>query len=102
MYFIEFGKILKNLRKEKGLSQSELASLVGLNKAVISKYENAMSYPPYDSLIKLASIFRVSTDYLLGVEKKKSLNIDDLTDKQIDTLIAIVNEYQKSNNNNTE
>jgi len=97
MYYIEFGLILKNTRKEKGLSQSELGKLIGTSKAVISKYENALSYPSYDMLIKMACTFKVSTDYLLGVEKKKTINIDGLTNKQIDSIITIATEYQKLN-----
>lgn len=99
MYYVEFGKLLCELRKEKGLSQSALASLIGSSKAVISKYENAMSYPPYDVLIKIARVFKVSTDYLLGVEKTKTLAIDDLTSQQINTLIAVAEEYRKLKNN---
>ena len=100
MYYIEFGLILKRLRKEKGLSQSKLSALIGVSKAVISKYGNALSYPPYDVLIRMASIFKVSTDYMLGVENKKTLSIDGLTGRQIDSLITIASEYQKLNTNN--
>ena len=97
MFYVEFGSILRNIRQEKGLSQSELGSLVGISKAVISKYENSISYPSYDVLIKMAKTFKVSTDYLLGVEKKKTIDIDGLNGKQIDTLIAVANEYRRSN-----
>ena len=97
MYYVEFGAVLKAIRKEKGLSQSQLGSMIGVSKAGISKYENAQSYPGYDVLLKLASTLKVSTDYLLGVEKKKTVNIDDLTNKQIDTLIAVAEEYRKLN-----
>jgi len=87
---------LKNVRQEKGLSQAKLGALVGISKAVVSKYENSISYPSYDILIKMAKTFNVSTDYLLGVEKKKTIDIDGLTGKQIDTLIAVANEYRKA------
>jgi transcriptional regulator with XRE-family HTH domain len=97
VYYVEFGEILKATRTEKGLSQTRLGALVGLSKAVISKYENAVSYPPYNVLIRFANVFKVSTDYLLGVEKTKTLNIEGLTNKQIDSLITIANEYQKLN-----
>ena len=100
MYYVEFGVILKMIRKEKGLSQSRLGTLVGLSKAVISKYENSISYPPYNVLIRFANVFNVSTDYLLGVEKKKTLNIEGLTNKQIDSLITIAKEYQGLNSTN--
>ena len=100
MYYVEFGEILRAKRKEKELSQAKLGALVGLSKALISKYENAISYPPYNVLIRFANVFGVSTDYLLGVEKKKTLNIEGLTNKQIDSLVTIVNEYQNLNKRN--
>ena len=99
MYYVKFGIILKTVRKEKGLSQAQLGAMVGVTKAVISKYENAQSYPGYDVLIKLASTFKVSTDYLLGVERKKTIDIDGLTNKQIDSLITVAGEYRKLNEN---
>ena len=103
MYYIEFGKILRMLRQERKLSQSTLAALIGSSKAVISKYENSMSYPPYDALIKIARVFKVSTDFLLGLDKAageenaKILDIDNLTNHQVDTLIAIAEEYRSLN-----
>jgi transcriptional regulator with XRE-family HTH domain len=100
VYYVEFGEILRAKRKEKGLSQAKLGTLVGLSKALISKYENAISYPPYNVLIRFANVFNVSTDYLLGVEKKRTLNIEGLTNKQIDSLITIAKEYQDLNSAN--
>jgi transcriptional regulator with XRE-family HTH domain len=97
MYYIEFGEILRATRLEKGLSQAKLAALVGLTKAAISKYETSVNYPAYNILIRFARVFKVSTDYLLGVEKRKTLNIEGLTNKQIDSLIAIASEYQRLN-----
>ena len=99
MYYVKFGAILKTMRKEKGLSQSQLGAMVGTSKAVVSKYENSQSYPGYDVLIKLANTFKVSTDYLLGVERKKTIDIDGLTNKQIDSLITVAGEYRKLNEN---
>jgi len=99
VYYVKFGAILKTMRKEKGLSQSQLGAMVGTSKAVVSKYENSQSYPGYDVLIKLANTFKVSTDYLLGVERKKTIDIDGLTNKQIDSLITVAGEYRKLNEN---
>ena len=99
MYYVKFGEILRDIRKERGLSQSKLGALTNLSKAVISKYENSISYPPYSVLIKFASVFGVSTDYMLGVEKKKTIDIEGLSGKQIDSLIIVASEYRKLNKN---
>lgn len=67
---VNFGNRLKTLRIKK-LTQQQLADLLGLTKSVISAYENGLRYPAYDVLIKIARIFKVSTDFLLGVEIKE-------------------------------
>lgn len=100
MYYVEFGNILKHLRQEKGITQTDLGKLIGTTKAVVSKYENAMSYPPYDVLIKISEVFRVSTDYLLGIKKDKILDVSQLTDSQFDSIVKIINEFEKANYKN--
>ena len=95
MYFTKFGIILKELRDSKGLTQTELGKLLGVSKSVISKYETSMSYPPYDTLISIAQVFKVSTDYMLGLEKTKTININGLTESQINSLLTVVEEYKK-------
>ena len=97
MYYIEFGNILKNLRQEKGITQTDLGNLIGATKAVISKYENSLSYPPYDILIKMSEIFKVSTDYLLGINRNKILDVSKLTDSQFNSIVKIINEFEKVN-----
>lgn len=62
-----FAKRLKELRKEKGLSQAKLAEVLFVDKSSIAKYETGKSTPSVDMLIKLAEYFKVSTDYLLGL-----------------------------------
>ena len=69
----DFGTVLKELRKSRNLTQKEFGSNFGLSKAVVSKYENGMSDPTFDMLILIA-------DYLLGAEKKKTIDVSMLTD----------------------
>ena len=66
---MNIGKIIKELRKEQNMSQSQLATLLFLSQDTISLWECGKSYPDIVALIKLAKIFHVSTDYLLGLEK---------------------------------
>ena len=62
-----FGKRLKELRKEKGLSQKALAQQLGCNQSMICFWENEV-YEPTESMIrKTALFFEVSADYLLGL-----------------------------------
>lgn len=64
------GTRIKQLRKENGLTQSELGSKLGVIKQTISSWENGISNPSNESVAAIASIFNVSTDYLLGNAKK--------------------------------
>lgn len=57
---------IKSLRKEYGMTQSELGKILGIGKTTISMYENGNSNPDDDLKQKIADYFNVSVDYLLG------------------------------------
>ncbi|GAA3411233.1 hypothetical protein GCM10020370_58600 [Paenibacillus hodogayensis] len=60
------GKQLRELRKEHKMIQEQLATILNLAKSTISQYENNVNEPDLKTLVKLADLFEVSTDYLLG------------------------------------
>ena len=60
------GETLKKLRKEKNLSQTEIAKILGIPQKTYSDYETDKSNPKVETLIKLADFYKTSTDYLLG------------------------------------
>ena len=66
---MNLGKILRELRKEKGLTQTELAQLLCTTQDTISLWELGKSYPDIPALIELTKIFDVSADYILDIEK---------------------------------
>lgn len=60
---------IQQLRKEKGISQEELAEKVGVSRQAVSKWESKQSTPDLDKVIILSEYFGVTTDYLLrGIE----------------------------------
>ena len=67
---IDLGMRIKRLREMKNMNQAALASRAGITKSSVSAYENGTRLPSYDVLVRLAEIFHVSTDYLLGREKR--------------------------------
>lgn len=77
-----FGFRLRDLRKERKLSQECLGSKLGLQRATISAYEHSLIVPPYDKIKWFADYFNVSVDWLIGVsnirEKDDSLEVKDL------------------------
>lgn len=87
---MDFGTRLKELRLQAGLTQKQLAEQIGITKSVVSFYELRERTPSPEILIKLTSIFHVSADYLLGIEKQRSIDITglDLEDEKIIRLMV--------------
>ena len=72
---MEFGKLLSQLRKEKGILQKEVANHLNMTVATVSNYEKGVHLPDLNTLIMLADFFDVSTDYLLQrTEYRASIN----------------------------
>ena len=61
-----FAKRLKELRKERNLTQTEVGEYLGYGYTAITNYESGRNRPSYEDLIKLCVLFHVSTDYLIG------------------------------------
>lgn len=99
---VQFGQKLKELRKKAGLTQKQLADRVWTSKATISYYERSSCDPSPEILIKLAKVFHVTTDYLLGSEEKKQyLDVSDLTETDIDLLQHTIDVLRKKNQDRT-
>lgn len=64
----KFGKILLELRTERGISQRTLGEALGVVNQTISFWENGSREPDMDTLLKIAKYFDVSIDYLFGNE----------------------------------
>ena len=82
---MEFHEKLQELRKQKGLTQEELASILSVSRTAISKWESGRGYPNIDSLKAIAKYFSVTIDQLLSS----------------DELLAIAEEDTKQTKNNT-
>ena len=87
---MDFGTRLKNLRKQAGLTQQQLATQLGITKSVVSFYELQERSPSPDVLVKLAVIFHVSADYLLGLDTRETIDVADLDEKDVQAVRAIV------------
>ena len=87
---INFGNKLKLLRLQDNMTQEQLAQKLNLTKSVISAYETGLRLPSYDVLIRLAKIFNVSTDYLLGLEHKQEVDLSGLSQEEINALLNLI------------
>lgn len=92
---VDFGERLRHLRKRANLSQEQLAHRLSVTKGMVSSYETGMRMPGYAVLGKMARVFNVTTDYLLGLDNSECLDISGLTEKQKDILSDLVSEFRR-------
>lgn len=78
---VEFGDRLRQLRKDRKLTQQQLAELIGVKNSVISFYEVGERTPSPDVLRKLALALHVTADYLLGIERAATLDASGLDEQ---------------------
>lgn len=103
---VTIGDKIKYMRLQKGLTQDQLGKLLGVNRSVISLYESCQRAPTFDILKKIARIFHVSTDYLLGVKEQNAeklvVDISGISNEQIESLSEIIHliicGFKNSNN----
>ena len=93
---VDIGKRIKELRLSRGLTQKQLAELIGLQNTMLSFYEVGDRYPSLEILIKLARTFNVTTDYLLGVEKTETIDVSGLSDDNKKVVYDLVNNLRKA------
>ena len=97
----DFGLRLKQLREKHNLSQSQVAKRLGITRAAISSYENNISLPSVNVLAELSLLYRVSTDYLLGLDNRTAIVLEDLTPRQSaviqEVMDTLVTEFKLSN-----
>ena len=76
---------IKQLRKKKGISQSELAALIGVKNNTVSTWERGTRKPDFEALDLLSDYFEVSFEYILGSSNKEEARVKP-TQKELDTL----------------
>lgn len=88
---------IKSLRQQMGMSQVQLAKRLGVTKSAVNSWEAGTSSPTLSYLIKLSQVFSVSTDYLLGVNERLTLDISSLDDFQKQAVMLTVKLFERDN-----
>ncbi len=101
------------LRERKGLTQERLADMVGVKNTTISAYENDVNFPSLEVLIRLAKVFNITTDELLGIEEldvsnieqsyyeklfKNMISVEGLSNKNIKLIESLINTIKNPDN----
>ncbi len=80
MSTVEFGKFLMTLRKEKGITQSQLAEKLNVTDKAVSRWETGRNYPDIETFERLAKIFEITVSELLEgrrIEKKQLISVSE-------------------------
>lgn len=86
---------IKELREASNLTQTELSKKLGITRSSVNAWELGISVPSTTYLIELAQLFHVSTDYLLGLSTNNTIDVSQLSEKEIVLVYELV-EYFKS------
>ena len=93
----DLGALIRQLRKERKITQKKLGEMLDVTEGTISKYEANLMTPPFETLRSIASIFNVSMDTLCGMKHQGTLSTHGLTESQTETLKSLVDAYRAKN-----
>jgi len=93
----DFGLLIQKLRKERGMTQEQLASKINKESSIISKYEKNQQSPTFDTVRSFAAIFNVSMDYLSGMEKTTTISTVGLSEEQIQIIRELAETFRNKN-----
>lgn len=93
----DMGMRLRELREAKGLSMPELASKIGVSKSTVQRHENNTQTPTAEHIKQLALLYRVSSDYILGLDNRKVFVVSGLTEEQEHLIVGFISEMTGKN-----
>lgn len=88
------GQRIYELRIARGWNQVQLAQKLNITKQTVSNWENDNIQPSIEMLVRLARLFNVSADYLLGLDTVNNINVDGLPLEFIVHLTQIIEDYK--------
>lgn len=89
------GQRINELRIAFGWSQVQLAEKLNISKQTVSNWENENIQPSIEMLVRIAKLFHVSTDYLLGLDNVPTINVEGLPTLFIAHLTQIIDDYKQ-------
>ena len=89
------GQRINELRTALRWSQVELAKRLGVAKQTVSNWENENIQPSIEMLIQLAKLFGVTTDYLLGLNGVRQLNVEGLSEDIVAHISQLVDDFRE-------
>jgi len=81
---------IKMLREQNNMTQAQLAKSLGISRSAVNAYEQSISIPSTQYIVELARLFKVSTDYLLGLDSTSTISVSGLSDKDVEVVYIMV------------
>ena len=75
---MEFSERLKDLRKQAGLTQVDVAEKLGISQPAYASWERGIKKPTQENLVKIAQVLNVSVDYLVGNSEERTDELDNI------------------------
>lgn len=88
---------IRKLRESRNWSQADLANQLNITRAAVNAWETGISNPSIPILVKLAEVFKVTTDYLLGIDTTEKIILYNLTKDDIHFVYEMVNHLATKN-----
>ena len=99
---LDFSQRLKQLRRDRHLTQAQVAKRIGVTAAMVSSYETDIRLPSYEVMVRLADLFGVTVDYLLCRQDKRFLDISDLSEEEAALVCGMVELLKKKRRKEVE
>ena len=90
------GGNLKKLRVAQGLTQDQLAEKLHVTRQAVSNWENDNIQPSIEMLLRLAQLFSVSTDYLLGRETSLCADLSGLSEEAAGHVLLLIDDLRRA------
>ena len=78
------------------MTQEQAAEALGVSRQTISNWENENILPSIDTLIRICKTFKVSTDYILGIDDRKYIEVSDLSLEVVAHIQQIINDIKST------
>ncbi|MBC8611654.1 HTH-type transcriptional regulator immR [uncultured Ruminococcus sp.] len=86
---------IKQLREECGLSQAQLAKRLHVTRSSVNAWEMGLSMPTIQYVVEMAKLFRIRTDFLLGLEEEQTISLEGLSEEEISLLYGLLGYFHK-------
>lgn len=81
---------IRKLRESAGYSQSALAKKLDVTRSSVNAWEMGLSTPTTNYIVSIAKLFHVSTDYLLGIENKQTITLDEFSKEEVNLIYDLI------------